>query len=278
MTPLLEARDLRKSYNTGGKVVQAVDGLSFRLEAGGSIGLVGESGSGKSTTARMLVGLETPDSGQILVQDQALDLTTRGSAARLSRARAAQIVFQDPYLSLDPRVAVGDAIGAVLRLHTQLDSNGRRARTAELLTQVGLGEREACALPWRLSGGQRQRVAIARAMAVDPRVLVLDEAVSALDVSVQAQVLNLLLDIRRDTGIGLVFVSHDLAVVRYACDEALVLHRGRVVEHDTTEALLGAPSHPYTQLLLSSIPRPGWDLAAISAVRREINGNAQRLD
>ena len=145
----------------------------------------------------------------------------------------------------------------------------RARRVAELLDQVGLGPREGEALPRRLSGGQRQRVSIARALAVEPRVLVLDEAVSALDVSVQAQVLNLLDDIRRQTGVGLVFVSHDLAVVRYVCQDVLVMRRGRVVEQRPTVDVLAAPEHPYTRLLLSSVPEPGWDLDAISRIRRE---------
>ncbi len=270
MTALLEVRDLRKAYAVGDTTVQAVAGLSFRLDAGGSVGLVGESGSGKTTAARMLVGLERPDSGQILVQGRPLQAgSKRSAAARLARAKAVQIVFQDPYLSLDPRVNVAAAIDAVLALHTSLDRAARRRRSMELLDQVGLGEREAGAYPRRLSGGQRQRVAIARAMAVEPRVLVLDEAVSALDVSVQAQVLNLLGDIRRDSGIGLVFVSHDLAVVRYVCDEVVVMRQGLAVEHGPTRSLLAAPQHPYTRLLLSSVPRPDWDLAAISRMRRE---------
>ena len=266
---LLEVTDLRKAYTVGETVVQAVDGLSFTLGPGGSVGLVGESGSGKTTTARMLVGLELPDAGSIIVGGKALDLKSRGAAARKARARAVQIVFQDPYLSLDPRIKVKDCIDAGLRLHTQLDRASRVARVAELLEQVGLGPRESEALPRQLSGGQRQRVAIARALAVEPRVLVLDEAVSALDVSVQAQVLNLLDDIRRQTGVGLVFVSHDLAVVRYVCDDVLVMRRGVVVEQRPTIDVLGAPEHPYTRLLLSSVPRPGWDLDAISAMRRE---------
>ncbi len=269
MTALLEVHDLDKSYVVGDTTVRAVDGLSFRLDPGGSIGLVGESGSGKTTTARMLVGLERPDSGEILVQGAPLDTRSRGAAARLARAKAVQIVFQDPYLSLDPRVTVADGIDAVVALHSRLARSARRRRTRELLELVGLGEREAGAYPRRLSGGQRQRVAIARALSVQPRVLVLDEAVSALDVSVQAQVLNLLGDIRRDTGVGLVFVSHDLAVVRYVCDDVVVMHRGRAVERGTTRSLLAAPQHPYTRLLLSSVPRPDWDLAAISRMRRE---------
>ena len=267
---LLDVTGLRKAYRVGDAVVQAVDGMSFTLGPGGSVGLVGESGSGKTTTARMLVGLELPDAGTIVVGGQELDLQARGSAARKARARAVQIVFQDPYLSLDPRIKVRDCIDGVLRLHTALDRAARARRVAELLDQVGLGPREGEALPRRLSGGQRQRVSIARALAVQPRVLVLDEAVSALDVSVQAQVLNLLDDIRRQTGVGLVFVSHDLAVVRYVCDDVLVMRRGVVVEQRPTADVLHSPEHPYTRLLLSSVPRPGWDLDAISRMRREV--------
>ena len=266
--PVLDVAGLRKAYTVGKTVVQAVDGLSFTLGPGASVGLVGESGSGKTTTARMLVGLEVPDSGSIVVGGQELDLKARGRAARKARARAVQIVFQDPYLSLDPRIRVRDCIDGVLRLHTTLDRDARVGRVAELLDQVGLGPREGDALPRRLSGGQRQRVSIARALAVQPRVRVLDEAVSALDVSVQAQVLNLLDDIRRQTGVSLVFVSHDLAVVRYVCDDVLVMRRGVVVEQRPTADVLSAPDHPYTRLLLSSVPHPGWDLDAISRMRR----------
>ncbi|GAB3073684.1 hypothetical protein GCM10027053_44040 [Intrasporangium mesophilum] len=255
--PLLEVRDLRKSYRSHGTTVDAVSGIGFTLRPGRSLGIVGESGSGKSTTARLLVGLEEPDAGHILLHGAA-PAGSRGRRARLARAQGMQIVFQDPYLSLDPRVPVGAAIEAVLRLHTGLRRRARGTRATELLHQVGLGPREANALPRQLSGGQRQRVAIARALAVEPQVLVLDEAVSALDVSVQAQVLNLLGDIRRDTGIGLVFISHDLAVVRYVCDHTLVMRRGQVVEDGATAEVLGNPRHEYTRLLLSAVPRPRW--------------------
>jgi ABC-type glutathione transport system ATPase component len=269
--PLLQVDGLHKSYRTpGGGTMAAVENLSFVLPAGGALGLVGESGSGKTTTARMLVGLERPDTGTILVQGRPLAAAARGRTARLARARAVQIVFQDPYLSLDARISIAATLDGVLRLHGTRDRAARAARVAELLAQVGLGAREASALPRGLSGGQRQRAAIARALAVEPSVLVLDEAVSALDVSVQAQVLNLLSDIRRDTGIGLVFVSHDLAVVRYLCDEALVLRRGRTMEHRPVPELLARPEHPYTRLLLASVPHPGWDPDAIAARRREL--------
>ncbi|MEY9931341.1 ABC-type glutathione transport system ATPase component [Catenulispora sp. GP43] len=259
-TPLLEVTGLHKAY--GANV--AVSDLSFVLPPGGSVGLVGESGSGKTTTARMLIGLERPDRGQILVQGRPL-----AAASRRARAKAVQIVFQDPYLSLDPRLTIRAALDDVLRLHGHRD---RPSRVGELLEQVGLGEREAAARPAALSGGQRQRAAIARALAVEPVVLVLDEAVSALDVSIQAQVLNLLADIRRETGIGIVFVSHDLAVVRYLCDEALVLRRGVVVERGTVQTLLTAPADRYTKLLISSVPRMGWSPEAISKERQAIQG------
>jgi len=273
---LLQVSGLRKTYPGGGSPVVAVDDLSFSLPPGGALGIVGESGSGKTTTAQMLVGLEQPDRGRILVQGTPLAPRTCGRAARLARAKAVQIVFQDPYLSLDARLSIGATLDGVLRLHGSPSRAGRAGRAAradrvrELLAQVGLGDREAAALPRQLSGGQRQRAAIARALAVEPAVLVLDEAVSALDVSVQAQVLNLLSDIRRDTGIGLVFVSHDLAVVRYVCDEALVMYRGRTLEHRPVADLLASPGHPYTRLLLASVPHPGWNPDAIGEQRRDL--------
>ncbi|MFJ5900093.1 ABC transporter ATP-binding protein [Streptomyces sp. NPDC093064] len=257
---------LRKEF--GGHT--AVDGVSFTLRPGGSLGIVGESGCGKTTTARMLVGLETPDAGNIQLNGRDRFARARGRAERLARAREIQMVFQDPYLSLDPRISVRACLEEVLRLHFPLDAPARRKRVAELLDQVGLGEREATALPRRLSGGQRQRVAIARALAARPQVLILDEAVAALDVSIQAQILDLLADIRRDEGIGFLFVSHDLAVVRHITDEVVVLRDGKIVESGPTTSVLTGPRHPYTRLLLDSVPRPGWDPARISAGRRAL--------
>ncbi|MFJ7159388.1 ABC transporter ATP-binding protein [Streptomyces sp. NPDC101118] len=248
----------------------AVDDVSFTLPPGGSLALVGESGSGKTTTVRMLVGLEHPDAGAVSLDGRDRSARPRGRAGRLARAREIQMVFQDPYLSLDPRVPVAGCVDEVLRLHTTLDTAARRARVRELLGQVGLGEREATALPRRLSGGQRQRVAIARALAVEPRVLVLDEAVAALDVSIQAQILDLLATIRREAGVGYLFVTHDLAVVRHIADEVLVLKSGRVVESGPTGRVLDAPEHPYTRLLLDSVPRRGWNPAAAAPVRRAL--------
>ncbi|MEV4939874.1 ABC transporter ATP-binding protein [Streptomyces zaomyceticus] len=236
---------------------KAVDGVSFTLPPGGSLALVGESGSGKTTTVRMIVGLERADGGTVRLDGRDRTARARGRAERLARAREIQMVFQDPYLSLDPRVTVSDCLDEVLRLHTGLDGSARRARVAELLDRVGLGAREAAALPRGLSGGQRQRVAIARALAVEPRVLVLDEAVAALDVSIQAQILELLREIRAGAGIGYLFVTHDLAVVRHIADEVLVLRSGEVMESGPVDRVLDAPEHPYTRLLLNSVPRRG---------------------
>ncbi|MFJ1933103.1 ABC transporter ATP-binding protein [Kitasatospora sp. NPDC088160] len=261
---VLEAVGLHRAYGS----VQAVDNVSFTLAEGGSLGIVGESGSGKTTTARIVVGLERADSGRVLVHGRDRTEHRRGRAHRLARAREVQMVFQDPYLSLDARTSVGTALRETLRLHFPDADHPRRI--AELLDQVGLGEREAEALPRRLSGGQRQRVAIARALAVEPAVLVLDEAVAALDVSVQAQILNLLADIREQTGIGYLFITHDLGVVRCVTDEVVVMRHGRIVESGPTAEVLARPRHAYTRLLLDSVPRPGWDPRSIAAARRAL--------
>ncbi|MCB5164287.1 ABC transporter ATP-binding protein [Streptomyces bambusae] len=261
---LLEVRGLRRDF--GG--VRAVDDVSFVLPGGGSLGIVGESGSGKTTTARIVAGLEQADGGEVLVRGRTRTGPARGRAARLARAREVQMVFQDPFLSLDPRTGVAAALRETLALH--FPGRDHTARVRELLDQVGLGSRAADARPRQLSGGQRQRVAIARALAVEPAVLVLDEAVAALDVSVQAQILNLLADIREQTGIGYLFITHDLGVVRCVTDEVVVMRHGAVVERGATEEVLAAPRHPYTRLLLESVPRPGWDPEAIAAARRAL--------
>ncbi|WP_353940680.1 ATP-binding cassette domain-containing protein [Streptomyces sp. HUAS MG91] len=261
---VLEAVGLHRAFAD----VRAVDDVSFTLPEGGSLGIVGESGSGKTTTARIIVGLERADTGQVLVRGRERDARRRGRAQRLARAREIQMVFQDPYLSLDPRTSVEGVLRETLRLHFPGADHDRRVR--ELLDQVGLGTRAADARPRQLSGGQRQRVAIARALAVEPAVLVLDEAVAALDVSVQAQILNLLADIREQTRIGYLFITHDLGVVRCVTDEVIVMRQGRVVEAGSTAEVLAAPQHPYTRLLLESVPRPGWDPEAIAAARRAL--------
>jgi oligopeptide transport system ATP-binding protein len=257
-TPVvLEAQGLRKVFGTGAHEFVAVDDVSFTVSAGGSLAIVGESGSGKTTVARMLAGLERPSGGLITVAGRQRT-GHAGLKERRRRGRELQIVFQDPYSSLDRRQRIGAAIIAVLRLHHSLSAADARTRMLELLDSVGLDARHANALPVGLSGGQRQRVAIAIALAADPQVLVLDESVAALDVSIQAQILNLLADIRERTGIAYVLISHDLAVVRQVTEEAIVMQQGKVVERGPTAAVLTDPQQEYTQQLIACIPRPGW--------------------
>ena len=256
----VSVRELTKIFRTGGPGGghRAVDAVSFEVEAGGALGIVGESGSGKTTIARMLVGLERASSGAMAVLGRDRSAPARGAAERNRRARELQIVFQDPYTSLDPSQSARTAVDEVLRHHGSRAGAQRTARLAKLIDQVGLTDRQADARPRDLSGGQRQRVAIARALAADPRVLVLDEAVSALDVSIQAQILNLLADIRAATGIAYVLISHDLAVVRQLCDTLLVLRAGTVVERGGCAEVLDAPAEEYTRALRAAVPVPGW--------------------
>ena len=251
---LLSVRALGKTFRLPGGDLVAVDAVSFELDAGESLGIVGESGSGKTTTARIIAGLESATTGEMDFAGRRVD----GSRRARANAREIQMVFQDPFGSLDPRQRIAAGIEEILGLHFRLSKDARRGRVAELLDLVGLGARHANELPRNLSGGQRQRVAIARALALEPRLLILDEAVSALDVSVQAQVLNLLIDIREQTEIAYLFVSHDLAVVRQVCDRSIVMHRGRIVESGPTADILDHPTDAYTRQLIDAIPRPGW--------------------
>jgi peptide/nickel transport system ATP-binding protein len=252
--PVLEVSGLRRAFGD----FLAVDDVSFAVPPGGSLAIVGESGSGKTTIARMIVGLQEPSAGAIAVLGNLRGRPARGARERRTRGREAQIVFQDNYSSLDPRQRVGDALGEALDLHFHPSADERRRRVAELLDGVGLKQEHARALPRALSGGERQRAALARALAVQPSLLVLDEAVSSLDVATQAQILDLLAGIRAATGTSYVFISHDLAVVRRVSDEVVVLRRGRIVERGPTRQILSDPAHPYTRLLLDSVPRPGW--------------------
>lgn len=252
--PLLSVRGLRKQLGS----TLAVDDVSFDLAPSGSLAIVGESGSGKTTVARVIVGLLEPTAGTVLFDGRDRSKPARGSRQRRERGREVQIVFQDPYSSLDPRQSIGNCLHEVLRLHHSLDTRAREARVRALLELVGLDVRRGRSRPRALSGGQRQRVAIARALAAEPRVLILDESVSALDVSIQAQVLNLLADIRERTGLAYILISHDLAVVRQLTEDVLVMRAGRIVERGKTAAVLDEPQHPYTKLLRASIPGPGW--------------------
>lgn len=263
MPELLQVRGLRKVFRgrRGHADVVAVEGASFDLSAGESLAIVGESGSGKSTIARLLVGLETSTDGTISVLGRPRAARSPRTRERRVRAREVQIVFQDPYSSLDRLEPVGHVLESALGLNPSVSPASRRERAVELLEAVGLQARHAEVLPRVLSGGQRQRVAIARAIAVEPRILILDEAVSALDVSIQAQILNLLADIRERSDIAYLFISHDLAVVNQISDRCLVMESGRVVEQGRTREVLSSPTQPYTRALRDAVPRPGWQPA-----------------
>ncbi len=259
MTALLEVAGLKTYFpaRRSGQVVRAVDDVSFAVPAGRIVGLVGESGSGKTTIGRSILRLIEPTSGQ--VRFDGVDLLTLKPRAMKAYRRQLQIIFQDPFASLNPRMTVAEVIGEALDAHGLARGAARTARIGELLQRVGLDPGQMSRYPHEFSGGQRQRIGIARAIAVEPRFVVADEAVSALDVSVQAQVLNLLLDLQQDLGLTLLFIAHDLAVVEYLCDEVVVLYLGRVMERAPRERLYSAPRHPYTRALLSAAPSPDLD-------------------
>ncbi|MGH3004747.1 MAG: ABC transporter ATP-binding protein [Gaiellaceae bacterium] len=258
--PFLEVEDVHASYPiTRGSFVQqtigrvrAVDGVSLAVGKSEAVGLVGESGCGKTTLARVVVQLLRPDSGRVLLEGR--DVAELRGAERKELRRRLQLVFQDPYDSLDARMTVGDIVGEGLAIHGLSRGGERRRRIAELLEKVHLRPEAVSRYPREFSGGQRQRIAIARALAVEPEVVVLDEPVSALDVSVQAQILNLLDELRRRDGLTYLFVSHDLAVVRHVCTRIAVMYLGKIVELGTTEQVIGHPLQPYTQALLSAVP------------------------
>ena len=258
--PLLSVRDLTKHYPiTEGVLrrevgrVRAVDGISFDLRAGETLGLVGESGCGKSTAAATLLRLSEPTGGEVLFDGRDVGEFSPTEMKRFRRETG--MLFQDPSSSLDPRMTAGESVGEPLRIHGMADRERRRRVVADLLERVGLSADALDRYPHELSGGQQQRVALARALVVNPRLLVADEPVSALDVSVQAEILDLLRSIQDDLGLATLFISHDLSVVREVCDRVAVMYLGRIVELAPTDALFADPEHPYTRALLASIPR-----------------------
>ncbi len=265
-TPVLEVRNLKRDYVSSGglfrpaKVVQAVKGVTFSLEKGRTLAVVGESGCGKSTLARMITLIDEQSSGEILIDGKTVNV---GSGVSREMRQKVQIVFQNPYGSLNPRQKIGDVLSEPLLLNTKLSAAERRDQSMAMLLKVGLQPEHFNRYPHMFSGGQRQRIAIARALMLNPSFLVLDEPVSALDLSVQAQILNLLKDLQDEFGLTYVFISHDLSVVRYIANEVMVMYFGEVVEHGSRDAVFQNPQHGYTQTLFAATPKT--DVATIKA-------------
>lgn len=282
---LLEARGLAKHYRSRRgiftrqeQLVRAVDGVSFVIHRGETLGLVGESGSGKTTTGKLILRLEEPTAGQVLFEGR--DLLALGKEELRRMRRRLQLIFQDPYGSLNPRMKVGSIVAEGMVVHRLAEGRAElAAKVTEMLRLVGLRPEDASRYPHEFSGGQRQRIGIARALAVGPELVVADEPISALDVSIQAQILNLLMDLRERFGLTYLFISHDLMVVRHVSNRIAVMYAGRIVELAAAEELFARPLHPYTRVLLAAIPVPDPDQArqarpAEAAVREEAPGCA----
>lgn len=256
---MLEVRDMKRDYHIPGgflkqsKTVHAVKGVSFKLETGKTLAIVGESGCGKSTLARMLTFIDEPTSGELFIDGEKMD--TRPGHLTADMRQKVQIVFQNPYGSLNPRQKIGDVLGESLLINTKMSAAERREKATDMLVRVGLGPEHYNRYPHMFSGGQRQRIAIARALMLNPKLLVLDEPVSALDLSVQAQVLNLLADLQDEFGLTYVFISHDLSVVKYIADEVMVMYFGEAVEYGSRDEVFSDPKHSYTRTLFAATPK-----------------------
>ena len=267
---LLRVEDLKQHFKQRGGLlrsappVRAVDGVSFTIRAGETLGLVGESGCGKSTTGRSIIRLLEPTAGKIIFQGQDITHLPKRPLRRVRRQM--QLVFQDPYSSLDPRMSVHDIVAEPLQIQGRYDAEGGRRRVNELLELVGLSPQLGARKPKAFSGGQRQRIGIARALALRPKLLILDEPVSALDVSIQAQVVNLLQELQEELGLGYLFISHDLAVVQHISHAVAVMYLGTIVEQGPRDDIYGRPTHPYTQALLSAVPDPEPDVDATTRI------------
>jgi oligopeptide transport system ATP-binding protein len=259
--PILQVDKLSKHFNIGkDKVLKAVDDVSFELFEGETLGLVGESGCGKSTTGRCIVRLAKPTSGNIFFENE--DIFNNTKTSNLDFCRRVQMIFQNPYSSLNPRMTVKDIVGEGIKLHNkELKDNEVELKIEELLKSVGLNKDHISRFPHEFSGGQRQRIGIARALSVDPKFIVCDEPISALDVSVQAQVINMLKRIQKERELTYLFIAHDLSVVKYISDRVIVMYLGRIVEQGRTDKIYKNPLHPYTKALLSSIPVANPDIA-----------------
>lgn len=272
---MLEIRNIKQDYRVPQglfkpeKIVHAVKGVSFKLEKGKTLAIVGESGCGKSTLARILTFIDQPTAGELFIDGKLVD--TRPGHLTAEMRRKVQIVFQNPYGSLNPRQKIGDVLGEPLAINTKMSAAERRDRATEMLIKVGLGPEHYNRYPHMFSGGQRQRIAIARALMLNPKLLVLDEPVSALDLSVQAQVLNLLADLQDEFGLTYVFISHDLSVVKYIADEVMVMYYGEAVEYGTRDEVFSNPSHEYTRTLFAATPR-----ADVDSIRQRVARKAAR--
>lgn len=252
---LIEIKNLSKYFKVGKDLdLKAVDNVSFNIRKGETFGLVGESGCGKTTCGRTILGLYKATGGEVLYRGE--DVHSMNRKEKLAFKKNAQIIFQDPYASLDPRMTVGDIISEGMNVHLKVSEEEKRQKLAELLNKVGLNEEHADRFPHELSGGQRQRIGIARALAVEPEFIMADEPISALDVSIQAQIVNLLIELQRDMGLTYLFISHDLSMVKHISDRIGVMYLGSMVELSSNEKIYDKPLHPYTQALISAVPVP----------------------